>query len=208
MTALARRLTALFHRSALVAALVSAVAAGAVAIATVTVIQAVAPASPPAAARPRGADQPVIIRLPARPESYLGAYVKGVPASYQPVQALAAATQTHPDVALYYSGWGEAFQAGFAQQAAGHDAVPLVQIDPGQTSLTAIASGAYDAYLETYAKAVASFGARTGRGVIIGFAHEPNGRWYPWGYRHATPRAFWLPGGTSSPCSGSWARTT
>jgi mannan endo-1,4-beta-mannosidase len=26
--------------------------------------------------------------------------------------------------------------------------------------------------------------------VIIGFAHEPNGRWYPWGYRHESPASF------------------
>jgi mannan endo-1,4-beta-mannosidase len=132
----------------------------------------------------------VVVRLPARPGSYLGAYTRGVPSSYAPLQAVADATGTHPDLALYYSGWREPFQLSFARQAAAHHAVPLIQMEPGRTSLTAIASGRYDDYLDSFAIAVASYGEQTGHAVIISFAHEPNGSWYPWGFRHQSPRAF------------------
>jgi mannan endo-1,4-beta-mannosidase len=189
---LTRRVVALFQRSAALAALVSAVAVISVAAATVLLVRLTVPgsaASGPASARSAG-PRHVVVTLPAHPDSYLGAYVQGVPRSYAPLQSLAAATGTRPNVALYYSGWGEPFQTTFAQQAARHGAVPLVQIDPGETSLASIADGAFDTYLESFAGAVAGFGAATKSGVIIGFGHEPNGRWYPWGYRHASPRSF------------------
>jgi mannan endo-1,4-beta-mannosidase len=184
MTTITRRLTALFHRSALVAGVVSIVAAAAVAAATVLALRIAAPP-----ARPASAGR-VVVSLPARPGSYLGAYVTGVPASYAPLSALDAATGTRPNLDLYYSGWGEPFRAGFAGQAARHGAVPLVQIDPGPVSLAVIADGGYDAYLRSYAEAVARYGTRTGGAVVIGFAHEPNGDWYPWGYRHTAPATF------------------
>jgi beta-mannanase len=76
-------------------------------------------------------------------------------------------------------------------QAKEHDAVPFIQIDPSGVSLASIAAGADDTYLATFATNVASYGAKTGQGVIIGFGHEPNGNWYPWGFRHADP-AVWV----------------
>jgi mannan endo-1,4-beta-mannosidase len=78
----------------------------------------------------------------------------------------------------------------FAREAVSHGAVPMIQIEPGHFSLVAIAAGVYDRYLTNFADAVAQFGEQTGHGVVIGFAHEPNGSWYPWGYRHATPAAW------------------
>jgi mannan endo-1,4-beta-mannosidase len=135
-----------------------------------------------------GPRHPIRISLPARPASYIGAYVHGVPESYAPLTAFATANRVMPNIDLYYSGWGETFRSGFATEAARHHAVTLVQIDPGQTSLTSIAAGFQDKYLRSYARAVGNFGARTGKGVIIGFAHEPNGWWYPWGYKHVSPK--------------------
>ena len=61
-----------------------------------------------------------------------------------------------------------------------------MQIDPTGVSLTAIASGHYDAYLRSYASAVKAFG----RQVILSFGHEMNGSWYSWGYRHTSPAVF------------------
>jgi mannan endo-1,4-beta-mannosidase len=138
-----------------------------------------------------GPRHPIVITLPARATSYIGAYVHGVPQSYAPVESFAAANRVQPNIALYYSGWGESFRSAFARQAASHQAVPMVQIDPGSTSLADIADGYYDKYLRSYAKAVGNFGAETGQGVIIGFGHEPNGYWYPWGYKHVKPR-LWI----------------
>jgi hypothetical protein len=132
----------------------------------------------------------VVITLPARPASYLGAFARGVPKSYAPLESLARATGVHPNIALYYSGWRERFQLAFAMQATANGAVPFIQIDPERINLAAIATGEYDTYLETFATDVASYGATTGHGVIIGFGHEVNGYWYSWGYRHTSPAKF------------------
>jgi hypothetical protein len=133
---------------------------------------------------------PVVVRLPVHLGSYLGAFAKGVPESYAPMETLARATGTHLNVALYYSGWPERFQTAFAIEAKDHGAVPFIQIDPSSINLAAIVAGVYDTYLKTFATAVASYGAKTGQGVIIGFGHEPNGDWYSWGYRHTSPAVF------------------
>jgi mannan endo-1,4-beta-mannosidase len=124
--------------------------------------------------------------LPATPNSYIGVYPDGVPASYAGVTAFTTATGVKPRVVLYYSGWFEPFRASFARTTVEHGAVPLVQIDPTGISLTAIASGQYDDYLNAYAKAV-----RANRHpVILSFGHEMNGSWYSWGYRHTSPAVF------------------
>ena len=133
---------------------------------------------------------PVRITLPARPASYLGVFAKGVPASYGPLQSFTAASGVRPNIALYYSGWYERFRSSFAVQVNDHGAVPFIQIDPTGVSMAAIASGAFDTFLKSFATDVASYGARTRQGVIIGFAHEMNGYWYPWGHGHVRPAQF------------------
>jgi len=133
---------------------------------------------------------PVRITLSARPDSYLGAFAKGVPHSYAPMKSLINAVGAPFNIALYYSGWPERFRFAFARQAQDNDAVPFIQIEPVGVNLAAIVAGTYDTYLETFATSVASFGAKTGQGVIIGFGHEMNGHWYSWGYRHTSPRVF------------------
>ena len=178
-------------RGRLFGAAASVAAALAVAGVTAAVVQVAVPGRGPSAAPVRDPSAPVVVRLPARPASYLGAYTSGSPGSYGPMSALAATTGTRPDIALYYSGWGERFQLGFAREAARHGAVPLIQIEPTGASLAGIAAGRDFTYLDRFAQAVAAYGRKTGRGVIIGFAHEPNGHWYPWGYRHVRP-ATWI----------------
>jgi glycosyl hydrolase family 26 len=133
---------------------------------------------------------PVVIHLPAEPQSYLGLFARGVPDSYAPVRSVTRRTGVHPNIALYYSGWFERFQTSFAVQAQHNGAVPFIQLDPDGISLAAIVAGAYDNYLERYATSVAGYGARTGQGVIISFGHEMNGSWYHWGYRHTAPQVF------------------
>ena len=87
--------------------------------------------------------------------------------------------------------------------------MPFIQIEPFRISLAAIVAGVYDTYLETFATSVASYGAKTGHAVIIGFGHEMNGYLVPVGIpAHVARRCSWPPGGTSSPCSGSRAPTT
>jgi hypothetical protein len=134
-------------------------------------------------AKPAG---PLPVQLPTTPGSYLGVYTDGAPASYGGVTAFTSATGARPDVLMYYSGWFERFQAGFATTAANDGAVPLVQMDPTGVSIAAIAAGKYDGYLSSYAEAIRAYR----HPVIMSFGHEMNGSWYSWGYRHASPAAF------------------
>ena len=118
--------------------------------------------------------------------SFIGVYARGVPDSYAPVNAFTRITGIKPSLVVYYSGWLEPFQSGFAMTAANHGAVPIVQINPTDINLAAIADGEYDSYLSTYAKAVRTYG----KPVIVSFGHEMNGHWYSWAYRHTSPAVF------------------
>jgi mannan endo-1,4-beta-mannosidase len=162
-------------------AVVAITSALAIIVATLTVLgtrgakQAGPPPKPPAQAG-----------LPATPESYLGVYSPSAPSSYTGVTSFTSATGVRPRLVVYYSGWLEPFQVGFAVTAAKHGAVPLVQIDPTGVSLTAIAHGQYDAYLSSYAQAVRAYH----HPVILSFGHEMNAPWYSWGYQYTSPAAF------------------
>jgi mannan endo-1,4-beta-mannosidase len=120
------------------------------------------------------------------PDSYVGVYVPGSPASYAGLKSFAKATGVKPNLALYYSSWYEQFWTSFAKAAALHGAIPLVQINPTGISLAAIASGRYDTYLRSYAGAVRSYR----HPVVMSFGHEMNGRWYQWGLHHTSPAVF------------------
>jgi len=175
--------------SAIVVVCVAGVTAGVAEVATPIGLSQLTSATGPATIGTYS-HHPVVISLPAQPESYLGLFARGVPNSYAPITAITDSTGVRPSVALYYSGWYEKFQSAFAAQAERNGAVPLIQIDPSGINLTAIVAGVYDTFLETFATEVAGFGAQTGHGVIISFGHEMNGYWYRWGYRHTTPAVF------------------
>jgi mannan endo-1,4-beta-mannosidase len=124
--------------------------------------------------------------LSTAPGSYIGLYPEGVPGSFAGVTAFTTATGVRPDVVPYYSGWLEPFQVGFAMTAASNGAVPLVQMDPDDVSVAAIASGKSDAYLSDFAEAVRAFR----HPVILSFGHEMNGNWYSWSNQHTSPAVF------------------
>jgi mannan endo-1,4-beta-mannosidase len=130
--------------------------------------------------------RPALSTNSRRPISYLGLYERDMPASYAGITAFTVASGVTPDVAMYYSAWSIPFQTKFAATAAEHGAVPLVQINPFNVDLDAIAIGQYDTYLSAYAEAVRAYH----RPVIISFGHEMNGHWYSWGYTHTSPEAF------------------
>jgi mannan endo-1,4-beta-mannosidase len=125
-------------------------------------------------------------RLPTSLASYLGVYETGTPGSYQPVATFATSVGRQPNLAGYYSGWGELFSTAFATTARRHGAATLIQIDPTDASVAAIAAGADDVYLRAYADGVRDFG----HPVVIGFGHEMDATWYTWGYGHVPPRTF------------------
>ena len=122
----------------------------------------------------------------SEPIPYLGVYEPGVPNSYSGVDQFAQAVDRKPNLVSYYSGWGEKFQRKFAETAASHGAMVIVQIDPSNIALSNIAAGMYDTYLTSFADSVAAFRHE----VVISFGHEMNGFWYSWGYHHTPPSVF------------------
>ena len=179
------------HISGLAVAATAAV--GTVAVVTVVVTTASPDATTGASRPPAAGRQPAVIggglhkiaraTLPAKPLSYLGVYADGVPAGFSGVTQFASRVGVTPNIALYYSSWQEQFKSAFAWEAYDDDVTPAVQIEPFGVSMAAIANGKYDSYLDRYAGQVRTFG----HAVIIGFAHEPNGSWYPWGAGSVSP---------------------
>ena len=124
--------------------------------------------------------------LPSSLASYLGVYQAGAPRNGQPPGPFAATAGQRPNLVGYYSGWAESFATSFADANREQGAVTVVQIDPTDTAISAIAAGTDDNYLRSFADSVRIFG----HPVVIGFGHEMNATWYPWGYRHVPAPTF------------------
>jgi hypothetical protein len=124
--------------------------------------------------------------LPTSLASYLGVYEHGPPQDYQPVTDFARAAGRQPNLVGYYSGWPERFATKFAETVRSHGGVTILQMDPTNIAVAAIAAGGYDPYQRSVADSVRDFGGP----VVIGFGHEMNATWYSWGYGNVSPRVF------------------
>jgi hypothetical protein len=79
--------------------------------------------------------------LPTGLASYLGVYEAGPPRTYQPVAEFAKAAGKQPNLVGYYSGWPQKFATSFAEQVHQHGAITILQMDPTDASVPAIAAG-------------------------------------------------------------------
>ncbi len=142
-------------------------------------------AAPPGANRPA---KPVhSVTAPPPPARVVGIYNNDLPQSYRRVKNFAKAVGSRPNVAMYFSGWHTLFKTRFADEARKNGAVPFVEMQPfGRHIMAKIVAGRFDIYLREYAMEVNRYGGR----VLIGFAHEMNGNWYPWGATHTRPKVF------------------
>ena len=130
--------------------------------------------------------RPAHASLPPAPASYLGTFEPGAPSDYGAVASFARTANRQPNLVGYYSGWTQPFDVASARMLQAHGAVPFVQIDPTAASIKAIANGTYDDYLRSYADSVRNFR----HAVVIGFGHEMNASWYPWGYKRVPAATF------------------
>jgi hypothetical protein len=129
---------------------------------------------------------PAHASLPPALASYLGTFEPGAPSDYGLVASFARTANRQPNLVGYYSGWTQPFDVASARMLQAHGAVPFVQIDPTATSINGIANGTYDDYLRSYADSVRNFR----HAVVIGFGHEMNASWYPWGYKRVPAATF------------------
>lgn len=92
-----------------------------------------------------------------------------------------------PAVVMDYSDWAHTpdFPVGFADLVASRGATPMLTWEPWDYSagvnqpayrLSAISGGAYDGLVRRWAAEIKSYG----RPLLLRFAHEMNGNWYPW----------------------------
>jgi len=100
-----------------------------------------------------------------------------------------------PAYDVQYYGWHERFQAANAQAAwnAGTEIFGELQTcgnpcdESTSVPIADVSDGSSDAYLTSFAQAVAAFG----HPVLLTFDHEMNGGWYPWGDTEITA-AQWI----------------
>lgn len=91
-------------------------------------------------------------------------------------------SNNHLKVATYYIQWNGSFPTNLANLAQQHGAELFIELEPwfsttSWPSFTGITAGASDSFLQSMGSSIASFG----HDVMVTYAHEQNGSWYPWG---------------------------
>ncbi len=95
-------------------------------------------------------------------------------------------TKIFPLITAKYYDWGTPFPS--ADIIANHSvgATTLVVLEPRTQNMKKLAAGKYDSYLKQWAAA----DKKTGLPIILSFAPEANGDWYPWGKGHVSAALF------------------
>ncbi|HEU5431821.1 MAG TPA: glycosyl hydrolase [Thermomicrobiales bacterium] len=140
---------------------------------------------PPAAARRHlGRDQ-----ASAAESLILGAFHPNMPGDPSSLADFAARYGRVPGLVMWFQAWGDAnfkdLDTSLLDRVSGANATPVVTWEPwapGQGAnqsdftLAKIHNGAYDDYIDQWAKGLKNWGGA----VLLRFAHEMNGNWYPW----------------------------
>ncbi|HYF71306.1 MAG TPA: glycosyl hydrolase, partial [Nocardioides sp.] len=124
---------------------------------------------------------------PAPAGRSFGIAMDQVPGTTAPLEALAAQLGRRPDRVTWYVAWssGSGFPSADAARVAAFGATPVITWEPWNPAngtnqpvyaLKRIASGAHDAYVRTWAQQARAYAGP----VVLRFAHEMNGNWYPW----------------------------
>lgn len=119
---------------------------------------------------------------------YLGAYVGSEPES---MVALDQQTgRTHALFLKFIAVGDDTFYQGAASSVAsfcaacyGLGAVPYLTLQPARANAAALLTPSDVSWMEQFASDIGALK----RPVFIRFAHEMNGDWYPWGWRHVSP---------------------
>jgi hypothetical protein len=124
---------------------------------------------------------------PASATIQLGVYTPGAPANEGALAEYAAMVGRQPDIVMWFRNFGQPLMERremTSLRATGQ--TPMVTWEPNKQSLSQIASGEYDAYLHESAAIARSWGGQ----LLVRFAHEMNGNWYPWGAGTALPYTY------------------
>jgi Glycosyl hydrolase family 26 len=113
----------------------------------------------------------------------IGVYLPGAEENPALLDRYASAVGRQPAIVHLYRDWSsQPFEPAVLGPISARGAVPLVTWEPWLdmsegVSLSAIANGAWDAYIADAARNAGAWGGP----LFVRFAHEMNGSWYPWG---------------------------
>jgi beta-mannanase len=119
---------------------------------------------------------------------YLGVYQPGAPADMSRLSTFESDAGKHVAVVMWYQDWagGGSLNVSSLNAVAAHGSVPLITWEPWDATmgtnqpnyrLAAILAGDYDSYVQVWAQQLAAYG----QPVLLRWAQEMNGTWYPWG---------------------------
>ncbi|MGH3459493.1 glycoside hydrolase family 26 protein [Aeromicrobium sp.] len=121
-----------------------------------------------------------------QPLALFGVSAPLVPSSRRALDAITDKAGRRPGLVQYFVNWDQDFRAETARRCLEQGAVPMVAWQPwaGRKKgtnqhnfrLARISAGRHDAYITRFATAVRDFE----RPVVLRFAHEMNGTWFPW----------------------------
>ena len=126
-----------------------------------------------------------------------GVWQPGAPWDMNALAAFEQQAGKHVAIVHWYESWYDS-QSGpdlsLLQAVDAHGSVPMISWAPdghegsAQTvySLADIAAGTFDAYAQTWATQLAGYG----KPVLLRFAWEMNGDWFPWGTASNTPEQY------------------
>lgn len=115
----------------------------------------------------------------------VGVATPGLPANLSGVDGFEALTGADVGIVSWYTAFGQRFGAERAAQVSDRGEIPMISwepwdpgrgVDQPRYSLARIIAGDHDGYLRGWAAQLAAFD----RPVLLRFAHEMNGDWYPW----------------------------
>jgi Glycosyl hydrolase family 26 len=159
----------------------SLMAAAAAAVVVAVAVPRTFPAHP-VHPTPAAADRPEVSIRPAA--HYLGVVTPSL-------AAFDKQTGTRPNLAVRYLPWGAPLSLALLRSNASLGAETLAEIEPttrtGQpVSFGAIIAGRYDRWLRSVGRAISA----SGQLMMVSFAPEGNGNWYPWGATFVTAAAY------------------
>jgi hypothetical protein len=116
------------------------------------------------------------------PSVALGAYIPKANERPERIDAFSRLVGRRPAIVSYYKQWDYVpFEADELDAVWSRGAVPMITWEPlsyegRKFPLAQIQRGRYDRYIRESARAAAAWG----RPILVRFAHEMNGTWYPW----------------------------
>lgn len=109
---------------------------------------------------------------------YWGVFEEGIHTDFNKLQTYGTEMGKNPSIVMWYISWQTSgFPQAQAQQVYDKGYVPHIVWEPWM-GLDEILAGKWDTYLQTFGTSVKQYG----HPVMLRFAHEFNGDWYPWNF--------------------------